>query len=222
MSRKKTIVRDMLWRDKMISSIGKEELKSVFISFSKEIQYADSTFETYFIMKFGDKRWEKAYSVAPAFFSLAIRSMLNEALLTLAKLYERGNRSDKNFIKLLNYIEGNLKSFDDSKKSLLLSEIRNQRELLSTKESEISKVLVWRDKLIAHNDNEYFSNPTKIGEDVGLSAEEIRDLIQISMNLLNCFSLIIFEEKMAARYLNFDDVKQLISCVLKARESERS
>lgn len=195
--------------------IGNKDLIKTIEIFSKESKYAHITFETYFLMKYGNKEWEQAYKVAPAFFSISIKGMLNESLLTIAKLFEKN--SDNNLFKLLNIIDANQLVFKSEKKENLINEVRKYRVILESKAEPISKIKKWRDKLLAHYDNEFFTEPQKIGDDIGLSAEEIRDLIHTAHCLLNSFSCIITGQRISEVYYNYDDIKYLIGIVLKSK-----
>ena len=196
------------------------QYRDLLDAYAGEVDYADCAFEIFFMMKYGDKKWEKAYKIAPAFFSIARKSIFQEAFLTLGKLFKTTGGSERNLIKLLNLIESEIKIFDDNGQKELKLKIGFYRDEIEARAVSVNKITRWRDKLLAHYDKEYFTNPNKIVDDSGLSLEEIRDLIDVARTMINDISLIILNERVSIRPYNFEDINDLMYKLLRIPEPE--
>ncbi len=201
----------------------KEYLKQLLFAFEKEILRANSCIHCYFDMKYKNDRnseWESVYEIAPAFFGLAIRGLQTEALMTVSKLYEPEGRADYSLYKLLSYIQGNAKNIIGNDYAVLNDEVTKYKKSLDEKKVIADKVLHIRDKIIAHNDKDYF--PPKIegkASNVNLSYEEIVDLLKFAEELVNAFNYIVFRSTSVMTYNNGwlgkgHDVDQLMTFCL--------
>jgi hypothetical protein len=191
-----------------------QEFREKLKAYEKLILYADACNNNYFLMKYGDKKWEEAYKIAPAFFGLAIKSFQSEAFLTICKLFEIGNRSDNNFTKLLNFVETNAKLIDGNKVSELNQIVKKYRESIKSCSHIIEKILSLRDKIIAHSDNKYFTIFENKADDIDLSYEEVAELINLAGEIVNSFNRVLNDSITYMKYQNSDDIRSLMSFCL--------
>lgn len=200
----------------------KDTLRDLLHAFEKEILRANACNQCYFDMKYKNDRngeWEKVYKIAPAFFALAIKGLQTETFMTISKLYEN-KRSDYNLNKLICFIESNSKRICMGKYEKINAEVKKYREALAEKQQTASKILHIRDKIIAHNDKEYFTVFDGKASDINLSFEEVVDLLKFAEELVNTFNCIIFQSRTIMIYNNGwvgngHDVDQLMTFCLK-------
>jgi hypothetical protein len=198
---------------------SKEELVILIDRYFSELMYAHATFETYYLLKFGPKKFEKAYGISPAFFSLVRKSLFSESVLTLCKFMEghkKGgrSRSDLNLNKFLEKLKNNKEVFKGLKHDEdieLVASYDKYQVQISNYVDLINNLLYWRDKMIAHFDKDLMADSIS---EVKVSAEEVRELIDFIGGLLNYYIYKIERGKIVSyKYTNFDDVNKLINFV---------
>jgi hypothetical protein len=192
----------------------KEKIINLIDRYFSELMYAHATFETYYLLKFGSKKFEKAYGISPAFFSLVRKSLFSESVMTLCKFMEGHNRSDLNLNKFLEKLKNNKEIFNGLKhdEDIDLEESYDKYKVqISNYEVLIKNLLSWRDKMIAHFDKGMMEDSIS---EVKVSAEDIRELIDFIGGLLNYYMYKIEKGKIVSyKYTNFDDVNKLINFV---------
>jgi hypothetical protein len=183
---------------------SKEELINLIKHYISELSYAHAAFETYYLLKFGPKKTEKAFAISPVFFSLVRKSLFSESILTLCKFMEghkNSNRSDLNLNSFIDKLKNNdyiLNALNGKeKKEIIASYDKHQIQILKY-QPLIDKLLYWRDKMIAHFDKIFSDGPYKAVE---VSAEDIRKLMDFIADLLYFYANKIgIDEKLSYKY----------------------
>lgn len=195
------------------------EINKMLKTYAHEIQYVDAIFEIHYMMQFGDKKWEEAYKIAPAFFTLSRRSMLNGVFTTLSKLLKHSKNKDMNLHAFLCKLESNYKKIKGIDNDEFLRAIKKHKTNISEKKDIIEKISCFRDKVISHYDKEYFASRDVKGAEVNISAEEIRDIIEYISELVNEFYYQINKSEIYFRYTNYDDIKSLMNILIETQSN---
>lgn len=201
----------------------KERLEKMIGAFRKEIQTANSCNQCYFDMMYKNERnaeWKKVYDIAPAFFSLARKSLQTEAFLIISRMYEPEGRTDFNLYKFLCFTNGNSKKISDTNYAELNKLVAELTTGLVEKQEIANKLLYFRDKVIAHNGKEHFLEVQGKNYPDSVSYEEVVDLLEYAGKMINEISSFVFGFVTHMKYSNgwYDkghDVDQLMKFCLK-------
>lgn len=180
----------------------KKELESQLKQYMDEIRDIHDAFEIYIhVYNLCHVEKNKEANVAPIFFYFTLKSLLMYVIISLAKLYEgyKGRpRSDRNVIKFLEFIESNLILFDISEEFrktinceyiVDMQYVLNHKKIISDHSQLIDKLLTWRDKCFAHNDEEYFCKLDLLIEENPININEFRELIETFFSIINSYSI---------------------------------
>lgn len=191
----------------------KNNFKKEIKSYTKQVQLLSSYYETYKEMKYGDKNIEKVYKVAPNFFSICRRAMLDETILILCKFLDKKYKSKKNLLLFINKIESELKKgYISSEKKDIIKKIevfKNQLENLAINNSLYSI----RDKVIGHFD--YIEPSKDFLLENSFKDKEIETTIEKIKEILDYLSDVVGAGKNQYNYLNENDFKKLVFFCLK-------
>jgi len=195
----------------------RETFKAMLESFNKEVFYAKSCIDIYFDMAYNnrhkDENWEEVYKLAPAFFSFSRIALQEKSMMTISRLYENSDRSDFNIFKILNYAAGKSKKID-KEKYLKINELTLLYKSELPKMKEIAdKISYFRDKVIAHNDNNHFLKAENKEYPDSASYEQYNEILNFAMKLLNGYNNLIFNAIAVTNSQN--DVGNLITYCLK-------
>lgn len=148
-----------------------------------ELMYVDSCFELYvhlYNLK-TDERTLKSMNLAPGFFQVTMRSLLESSIITLAKLFSESD--DRSIVRFINYVEQNSKSIGDA--NSLKELIAKHRTELDNNEEAIRYLYIWRNKSFAHYDKKYFYDSNQLSKDAPLLIIYIRELIKFGGKVVN-------------------------------------
>lgn len=131
-------------------------------------------------------------NISPAFFSLTMEALLNYSVLSLARLYKK-NDGGITINKFLDFIEMNQKIFyneDGSKKNKysnnnIVKVIISDKKVVLESQDKIKKLIITRDKVLAHNDPLYYLTREDIWKSQSLKKEDIQELIYIAADIIN-------------------------------------
>lgn len=200
----------------------REIFETYVIRLLDELTFIDSCFELWFHISNKQVDRVKELNIAPAFFTVVKKSLLNSAIISLAKLYENYDgkkRSGRNLMKFLNYVEMNQDIFPKDKDTrrknrcnyLINSDLVNKhRQLIKDSKSKIDNLFYWRDKYYAHFDKKYFEKPETLGKDAELTIGHIRDLIKLATEILNDYSVAYNGTFHSIRATNLYDVDNVL------------
>ncbi|MBX4269092.1 hypothetical protein [Clostridium estertheticum] len=119
-----------------------------------EVVNVNSKFNLFKFIKERQNDSLKELNLAPAFFSLILDSLINNVIISIAKIYEPCTRSSGSMDKLFNKIEQNIKNI--SEKNIDNNIINKHRDYISNKKDIIYNLFIWRDKHFAHLDKSIF------------------------------------------------------------------
>ena len=126
-------------------------------------------------------------NVAPAFFQMVTRALLENSVLRVAKLYERdsGTSQTITLIKLINNVEQNAKKIKPNTEEKALQIVNDVKKKIQDREAELGKLKTLRDRALTHNDKMYYMRD--IWAEVGLSTGSIVTLIELVAEISNEF-----------------------------------
>ncbi len=176
-----------------------EKIKKFNIYIEKlcdDILYIRSTFELYINIYNKKKLYNKEMNIAPAFFQTIIPALLESSIMSLARLY-KGSNNEVTITSFLNFLEQNKCIFyntDGSKRNLKSTNnieevIKKDKEIVESNKSKIDKLSYVRDKKFAHNDKKYYFKDIDVFKQTNLTIKEIRELIDMSEEFINHFSV---------------------------------
>lgn len=145
-------------------------------------------------------------------FAAILDSLKNDIFITVSKIFEikfdnlendldiAGKRSDCNIIKFLLTVD-----------SLRRQDININEDIQIIKENKIiiNNLLTRRDKYYVHFDHEYFFELSKLDVDVKISWDEIKKLIDITNDILNKYSILVFGNEYYCNFTRIDDEIEL-------------
>lgn len=175
----------------------------------KEMLYLNAAFEIYFSMKF-NKEWEEAYKISPAYFSIIRKSLLDAIIVGIVRLFEKRKRSDCNFNKFIEDLK-----IDFKENHNILENLNSFKHYINSKQELIGNMLVWRDKIIAHLDKDWFLDKSNLAVGAPLYIDEIKDLISKSFDFLNSLSYEVDHSSQYTKYINQDDYMSLLNVISK-------
>jgi len=192
-----------------------------FMQINRHIHYAEACAEIYFLLKYKNakyenEKWDQVLKIAPVFFTVTRKALLEMSLLNLSGICESYQKTAK-FIDSQN---GFLNTEDKIKHyQLCKAKMKEGAALLHG----IDKI---RDKTIAHFDPVYFENANDLYQEVNPNIDDLRKLIsllkEINMDLTKLIfnnteddCLLIETEEDYYALDNFDDVAKLMDKCLK-------
>jgi len=201
----------------MNREINKEELTYIFKryteKFIEEITNLNSRLELYDqIFDYRDEIANNSY-----FMSLVLSSFSKDIIMTLSKFYEnmiRRKNSDYDINDYLNLCE---KIYNSEiyffKYSDISNKIEEHKKRIEEMKDVVNKLLVWRDKKIAHFDKEPFINRKFLIEEAPISKKELEQLKKIIIDILNTYSYAYSGKIYAYRHksINNLDIKKIIN-----------
>jgi len=185
-------------------------IKIMIDNYFHELVVINSTLEIFLSMKF-NKDWTKISLISPTYFTLVRKSLLDDIVVSLSRLFEKSSRSDFNINKFCHTLR---KSFNANSKVLNLID---DYEKYLTGLAIINNLLIWRDKAIAHIDKEYFGDANSLGQDAPLNIDDLKGLISTTFKFLNDIYYDFNHEIQTQLYYEYDDYKKLIYLVEKSK-----
>lgn len=196
-----------------------------------EITAIDSKFNLYENIYKSKQNNLKELNIAPGFFSLVLDSLFSDMIVSLAKLYENydgKNRSDKNIIKFLNFIESNMNIFpsnqrDSSKASndtiITMDLIKDHRRKIKNSKETLDNLFHWRDKYYAHFDNKYFEDSNLLSVNAPLTPNDVYGLLELLAKILNKYSVAYNGKYYSTKATNRDDFFKIIDILEQYNDS---
>lgn len=186
----------------------KEELILELRAYIDQISIVQSYFTAYMTLCDCIKHYNKKINIAPGFFSIVKNALINSMCMCLAKLYSSG-REEKTLTKLFNQIDANRNLFPshiENEYSWGFANIKEQykeetdinigeevnKARIKLKEFEpiINNLKGRRDKYLAHNDKEYFSDSYALAIDFPLDTYGVRKLIEFAGDF--CVQMLVY------------------------------
>jgi len=135
-----------------------------------------------------NKDYNKIYNKNKYFWASVVYSLDKLIIIDLSKLFEQRNEWQEkrygkgiNLYRLMEFIE------DESKKNDIEKKINEEI-------SKIESIKGWRDKLIAHEDEDVFLNMDSFYEEYSLKHADIEDLIELSKKILGDITTTVTKE----------------------------
>jgi len=201
---------------------SKELFEKYLETLLSDLTRIDSYFElSIHIDNYRSNRLE-VLNLAPTFFVFAMDSFYYSTIVSLARYYDSYkilNRSERNLIRFINYVEQNLDIFpsdrDTLKKLNIIHHvnsilIKEHRKLIQDVNPILDKLFTWRDKHFAHYDKKHFFNTEILENNYGLTINEIRTLILLAKKILNHYSIGYNGVANAVRASNLFDMDAVI------------
>lgn len=189
----------------MVNNIGnKKEINIYFERYFECITFLNSTYELGNKLSKFLKENEKINDVFSIVFSIILKSLKTEFIISLSKIYDiridnidnnpKGcSRSDYNIINYLFEIEK------------LGVDISEDIEIIKSKKEIIKYLLIVRDKYYAHFDKEFFNTPELMNEIKPLTYGNLIELIELSTNLINKYSGLLNENEYYCKFIRLND-----------------
>ena len=128
-------------------------------------------------------------NVAPAFFGLTIKALLENSVLRLAKLYDSSNGS-ATISAFLDFIEQNVNAvFENDNFIRIKKDIIKDRENLKSQSERLLKLRVIRDRVLAHNDKKFVHSLKDVFIEQNFIIRDIRELISLGADIVNNYSV---------------------------------
>src|SRR5690606_25668393 len=144
---------------------------------------------------------------APNFFNRILSALFESVIISLTRLfdsYKKIDRSDRNIIRFINFIESNINVFPldtsqqnnkKSKDKLVGDFIKNHRELINTLNPILDNLFVLRYKYINHFDSKYFNNVSQLLKDYEIKVTDIEKIIKSAEKILDDYSMLYNRSK---------------------------
>lgn len=189
---------------------SKEELVGYWNALKDQVISINATFEIYKVLGLGNHF--DAMKTAPAFFTIVMRSLLNNTIIGLSKIYEKKGRSFGNLQNLLAISESNLLYYGlhITTDSVTFEIIQRQNLDIVECEQIIKDLIQWRDKAFAHNDKAYLTGIEQLAKDTNLTLSSILKLIKIAWSIIEAHILALTGNKVDIRIPNGLDVNDLL------------
>jgi hypothetical protein len=113
-----------------------------------------------------------------------VDSLQVDCVMTISKLVE-SDRGDKTIQSFLNFISTNQKKIQKKYKGLTKTLIESNQGALDIVNSQISRILIQRDKYYAHSDNKYFLHPNKISDDFPNTYDDLVDILRALQEIVS-------------------------------------
>jgi hypothetical protein len=140
--------------------------------FIDEIVRIDSAHRLYLRLAEQQQEDVDVMNTAHLFFRRVFEAVESEIIVSLSKLYEIG-RSDRNLMKLVNYVRSNRTSVDWGHQEISHKQTDEHEQLLEGQQEVVESVIGRRDKFYAHHDKEYFLNADDLTEDFPLDVDRV-------------------------------------------------
>lgn len=155
---------------------------------------------------------------AKYFFRFTIKSHLDNAILTLARILDK-HEDSLSIWKFLNYVEQNRNIFSiqdfqqrmrenqfydslvESHTPITFEDIQRHRSELENQQLVIKKIKVWRDKRLAHIDRGFNIKRMKIS----VQRDQLEKVIDIVARILNRYSYAYNASRYSLSYVGEDD-----------------
>ena len=173
-----------------------------------ELMYVDSCFGLYFHLQNlkANEETLNIMNIAPGFFQITIRSLLESSIITLAKLYS--NKDDRSIIRFIKYVEQNSEHIIGGK-SINDLILKHKSELDDNKEA-IKYLFMWRNKSYAHYDKQYFFDSEQLAIDAPLLIGYINKLIALGGKIVNDYQVMSCGKYACISALNRFDIDHLL------------
>ena len=148
----------------------------------------------------------KELNQAPHFFTYTIRAHLDDALTTLSRIVRKQEQA-LTISKFLDFVESNSEIFSDeaffkrerekpnhdedwvkSHAPITQKEIEEDRKKLRSLEQTVNNLNTWRDKVIAHIDQQFLLTGKIISEEYPLRHQQLEEVIETIVDILNRYS----------------------------------
>jgi len=189
---------DKIGCESMSMELIKQQFENSLEIFMDELLFIDAAFELYVHLTSKKEEYLDEMNEAPGFFQIVFKSLFNSTIISLARIYEKEKRSDRNIYFFISFIEKHTNIFPHDEKTLKefncpfkvdSNLISSHRNMLIEHDETIKKLFIWRDKHYAHFDKKYFLNSKRLIEDAGITVEEFRRLISLAHEIFNDYSI---------------------------------
>ncbi|ETT37527.1 hypothetical protein C161_13488 [Paenibacillus sp. FSL R5-192] len=189
---------------------SKEELVGYWNALKDQVISVNASFEIYKVLGLGGHF--DAMKAAPAFFTIVMRSLLNNTIIGLSKIYEKKGRSFGNLQNLLFISESNIFYYGlhSTTGSVISENIKKQNMNIIECEQMIKDLMHWRDKAFAHNDKAYLTGIEQLAKDTNFTLSSIRKLIEIAWSIIEANILALTGNKVDIKIPNGLDVNELL------------
>lgn len=123
----------------------------------------------------------EAINAAPILFGPLADSLLDDIVLTIAKLYEKD--SERSVYKLLNAAAAQAKRIP-WRTPITQEVLANHQADIERQEAILRSIETRRNKYIAHYDKTYFDNPNQVDADFPISANQVISVLQSTQAIL--------------------------------------
>lgn len=127
-------------------------------------------------------------NTAHLFFRRVFEAIESEIIVSLSKLYEIG-RSDRNLMKLVNYVQSNRTSVDWGYEEISHEQTDEHKQLIKGQQEVVESVISRRDKFYAHHDKKYFLNADELTEDFPLDVDGVEGLLEVAERIVGDYHL---------------------------------
>ena len=190
---------------------NKDDIKSTLRIYLNELVAINSSLEIYISMKH-NKDWIKIYKISPTYFKLVRKSLIENNLISLSRFFDKKRRdgceySLESYIPILK--ENYNKNID------ITNVIEEFEKCIIENEPFIKNLKVWRDKVLAHSDEEYYIDKSELASDAPISIEALKSLIASVFEFINCIYSNFGNSMACDKYTEYEDYKNLLNLVNK-------
>ena len=152
-------------------------------SFKNEIVRIDSAHRLYLRLAEQHKEDVDVMNTAHIFFRRVFEAVESDIIVSLSKLYEIG-RSDRNLMKLVNYVRSNRTSVDWGYEEISREQTEEHEQLIKEQKEVVESVINRRDKFYAHHDKEYWGDGGDLTEDFPLDVDGVEGLLEVAERIV--------------------------------------
>jgi len=126
-----------------------------------------------------NKEFESTFSENNYFWSAVLHSLEDNYLTLLAKIFEKSKHSERNKIISVYSVINYQSDMERAKKA---------RKIINKNKNVIENIQILRHNKLAHNNANFASNPSVVLEKFPIKYKEIKDLLEISSELLSALN----------------------------------
>lgn len=176
------------------------------------------------------KEYETEFNQSPAFWNLAMRGLIDSAVLKLCRVYDQDNRSNHLHGWLLT-IQANPVLFEEAQFRERLKhnpavdslakhgtvpnrqDLERDLRLTSAKDPDVSALLGWRGSVVAHSNAKIVTGKTEWTEKNPLTWDLIEELIARAFEIFNRYCVLFNATSYTTMLIGENDYKGLLELV---------
>jgi HEPN superfamily AbiU2-like protein len=160
-------------------------------------------------------------NTARTFFGMTLESHLDTAFLYAAKIFDR-NRGSLSLWTVLRYAEENKRSLPGETSTVIERVVAGSRVELTKLDDSLKAVRTRRDKVIAHLDAQFVSNPEKVAEQSQIAVNDLQKIFVVAFRLLNNISIPYWQSSASLELIGVNDFEHALQLIEREKKRERA